>query len=71
MKLERKPRGSGHIAKGTDFPIHSREVPMPGHFFESNPEDEDTTGRVTDTPFALSRKSLRFQIQIDKWPVTQ
>ena len=29
LKLERKPRVSCHIPKDTDFPVHSRKVPMP------------------------------------------
>ena len=44
--------------------------PMPGHLFESNLKDEVKTRRGTDTPLASSRKSHRFQIQLDKWPDT-
>ena len=61
---------SCHIPKDTDFPVHSRKDPMPGHLFECNREDEVTTGSGTDTPVASSGKSLRFQIQLDKWSVT-
>ena len=43
LKLERKPHGLCHIPKDTDFPVHSRQVLMPGHLFECNPEDEVTT----------------------------
>ena len=68
LKLERKCRGTCHIRKDTNFPVHSRKVPMPGHLFKCNPEDEVTTRSGTDTPVASSRKSCRFQIQLYKWP---
>ena len=70
LKLERKPRVSCHILKDTDFPVHSRKVPMPGHLFECNPEDEVTTRRDTDNPVASYGNIRRFQKQLDKWPVT-
>ena len=69
-KLERKPRVSCHIPKDTDFPVHSRKLLMTGHLFEYNPEDEVTTRRGTDTLVASSVNSRRFQIQLNKWPVT-
>ena len=67
LKLERMPRGSCLIPKDTDFPVHSRKVPMPRHLFECNHEDEITTLRGNDTLVAASGKSRRFQIQLDKW----
>ena len=70
LKFERKLRVSFHILKDTDFPLQSRKVPMPGHHFKCNPKDEVTTRRSTDTPVALSGNSCRFQIHLDKWPVT-
>ena len=70
MKLERKAHVSCHILKDTNFPVHSRKVPMPRHLFECNPVDEVTTQRGTDTPVSLSRNSHRFQIQLNKLPVT-
>ena len=70
MKLERKPRGLCHIPKDTNFPVHSRYVAMPRDLFKCNPEDEVTIIRGTDTLVASSGKSRRFQIQLDKWPVT-
>ena len=70
LKFERKPRVSYHILKNTDFPIHSRKALMPRYLFECNPVNEVTTRRGTDTPIASSGKSHRFQIQLDKWPVT-
>ena len=69
-KLERKPRGSCHIPKDTEFPVNSREVPIPARLFQWNTEDEVTTRRSTDTLGASSRKSLWFQGQLDKEPDT-
>ena len=66
LKLEMKPRGSCHIQEDTDFPVHSRQVPMPGHLLECNPEDEVITRRGTDIAVASSGKSHRFEIQLDK-----
>ena len=43
LKFERKPRVSCRIPKDTDFPVHSRKVPIPGHLFKCNPEDEVIT----------------------------
>ena len=43
---------------------------MLGPFFQCNTEDEVTTRRGTDTPVASFGKPPRFQIQLDKCPVT-
>ena len=70
LKIKRKPRGSCHMPKDTNFPVHSRQVTMSGHLLECNPEDEVTTRRGTDTSVASSGKSHSFQIQLYKWPDT-
>ena len=43
--------------------------PMPGHFFECNTVDEVTTRRGTDILIALTGKTRRSIIKLDKWPV--
>ena len=43
---------------------------MPRHLFERHPVDELATRRGTDTTVNLPKKTRRFQIQLDKWPVT-
>ena len=58
------------MPKDYDFRYALDKNPMPGHLFECNPVDEVTTPRGIDTPVASSGKTLRFQIQLDKWPIT-
>ena len=43
--------------------------PMPRHLFECNTVDEVTTRRGTDILIALTGKTHRSQIKLDKWPV--
>ena len=62
--------GHATLQKTPIFPATLDKNPMPRHLFECNPVDEVKTRRGTDTPVASSRKTHRFQIQLDKWPVT-
>ena len=69
-KFESSFLGSATLQKPSISPSILDKNPMPEHLFECKPVDEVTTRRGTDTPVASSGKTHRFQIQVDKWPVT-